>query len=191
MASYSASDLQLLKSLFSQSSPFRPSFLTAPPLSFLSAAQWRWGLSVILSRSFQGGYVLPFVDFANHASNSSAVFLQVIKTAKNMEYAVFRGFVSWSLSRNCSQNEEIFLNYGTRDAIHFETAFGHPMAGKVDFLWPHLNGTAGMELFSKSANKSASLCRNFRRSLEKKSAGFGQTLGLIRQKLWECEKNEE
>ena len=177
-ASWSDADVQLAYELFETAE--LPLMRTAraidPPLE-LTAAQWRWALSMALSRSFDGDVILPLVDFANHQPiEAGGPNLAAVRTASTLERAIADGRVLFALSRPC-RDEEIFLDYGQRSALRMEAAFGTAMeASSLGWRLPG-NGTDG------------ELCRRRWQQLQHRSAGFSETLRRVKRLLRRCASN--
>lgn len=55
----------------------------------LTLAQLRWGYSMALSRTFEGGYLVPLVDMCNHSPRGP--WLSVVRTADTLPKAVKKG----------------------------------------------------------------------------------------------------
>ena len=171
----------------------RPAFYTEPPEG-LSKAQWRWSLSIVSSRSFEDGIILPFVDFANHRpfneSDSAWVSLKVVFTAKTMKKAILGGRVAFRLSRDCEIGDQIFLDYGERGSLGMEAAFGARIGGPVMVKVPTNNGTVFLldESNAKTIEAPKHDCLALLKRIRGKSAMFPETLSAAKELLEICAK---
>jgi hypothetical protein len=83
--------------VFASLPAIRPARQSWGPWTGVSPAQFRWALSVVLSRSFVGGFVVPFADFANHGN--SGVVMQAVASVSSFEEAVrWREPVRWAIT---------------------------------------------------------------------------------------------
>ncbi len=168
-ATWTERDAKLANALFYDLPPIRPSRQLWGEWTGVTSAQFRWGLSIVLSRSF-AGYLVPFVDFANHPPPDARdpVFIQAVRSVNSFEEAVrWDEIVHWSLTRACVPGEEIYLDYGSRPMLHMEAAFGGRFPGPLSLR----NSTCA--LLRKSATFVHSMSES--RRLKSKECGWTST----------------
>lgn len=170
-ATWQLSDARLAARLFAQLPALRPARQIWGPWTGVSPAQFRWALSMVLSRSF-GGYMVPFADFANHPPRevTNPVMLQAFRSVRSFEEAVrWDQTVQWTVSRDCAAGEEVYLDYGTRPMLSMEAAFGADLDGPLVL----------------TANTTTT-CKQLLLEIKGKSAAFAHTLARARRALQEC-----
>jgi hypothetical protein len=172
-ATWQPADAQLAARIFAHLPALRPARQVWGLWTGVTAAQYRWALSIVFSRSF-GGYLVPFADFANHAPPDveNPVMLQAIRSVTSFEEAVrWDETVLWTISRDCASGEEVFLDYGARPMLSMEAAFGAEFDGPLML----------------SANTSAR-CKALLEEIRGKSAAFKHTFSRAKRELASCAK---